>query len=90
MLSSIIFHSGAKLKIPVTLKFHLEIILTGERWIFNNMRCIKKSDAREWEEDDYKIGSERLARRSGAGFKNTLFVAAAWRQFNSFYATKSV
>ena len=29
-----------------------------------------------------------LARRSGAWFKNTLFVAAAKRQFNSFYTTK--
>ena len=29
-----------------------------------------------------------LARRSGAWYKNTLFVAAAKRQFNSFYTTK--
>ena len=29
-----------------------------------------------------------LARGSGAWYKNTLFVAAAKRQFNSFYTTK--
>ena len=38
----------------------------------------------------YKRFSVMLARRSGAWFKNTLFVAAAKRQFNSFYTTKSV
>ena len=38
----------------------------------------------------YKRFSVMFARRSGAWFKNTLFVAAAKRQFNSFYTTKSV
>ena len=38
----------------------------------------------------YKRFSVMLARRSGGWFKNTLFVAAAKRQFNSFYTTKSV
>ena len=38
----------------------------------------------------YKRLSVMLARRSGTWFKNTLFVAAAKRQFNSFYITKSV
>ena len=36
----------------------------------------------------YKRLSVMLARRSGAWLKNTLFVAAAKRQFNSFYTTK--
>ena len=38
----------------------------------------------------YKRLSVMVARRSGAWFKNTLFVAAAKRQFNSFYSTKRV
>lgn len=38
----------------------------------------------------YKRFSVMFARRRGAWFKNTLFVAAAKRQFNSFYTTKSV
>ena len=38
----------------------------------------------------YKRLFVMLARRSGAWFKNTLFVAAAKRKFNSFYTTKSV
>ena len=37
----------------------------------------------------YKRFSVMLARRSGAWFKKALFVAAAKRQFNSFYTKKA-
>ena len=49
-----------------------------------------KIDKKEAGQTHYKRFSVMLARRSGAWFKKALFVAAAKRQFNSFYTIKSV
>ena len=49
-----------------------------------------KIDKKEAGQTHYKRFSVMLVRRSGAWFKKALFVAAAKRQFNSFYTTKSV
>lgn len=56
--------------------------------ILKNQEC--KTAAQVSGLPHYKRFSVMFARRRGAWFKNTLFVAAAKRQFNSFYTTRSV
>ena len=55
-------------------------------WITNKIRPVNGHFAGL---PHYKIFSVMLSRRRGAWFKKALFVAAAKRQFNSFYTTKS-